>query len=530
MRVFNLNNWMSCALLIDSRSDRNKQSNQNPHYLLKIHSNCQVDANSISTDSWMKTLNKLNNTLNKMNVLCLESPTSQNQINLAQAKKKEHVAPITNEIIDLIRENTTDFFVETGKKITDVCGQMKKKAAEAFTQRTDETEAISEEKIKKKSFRLKKIKNYLVKYRFSFKDPISSFPIFLFYKQCKSELIIKKLSQSFNNDWYELHYNQIQNLSLNKTVFQDKDEGDIKIICGMDKDPHLKLTGIAKIFHKLEKQFSINILGIFIDPYFISKKGNKLIAEHIVDKRSSLFITDSALLDVHNQQKFSNLDNDKDFQLESKINENPDLTNRQNQSSDNVSIMDSIFLSTDSNSMKSKTGDLEMLSVLEDEIDKNVVNDQTVSNTMVNEVKLACDHQEQLGILTAVQPMNNQFISRKDNATNWSSETKEKISNLLLEYQKHLAKQYFFRSSEITKQSITTVLLNKLQKSTAQEFSEHVFDISTTNILKKHRDSSFIQKLGYFFKRQSETKGTLLLNNIVNELNEDHLKTNILSV
>lgn len=510
MRVFNVNNWMSCALLIDSGADQNKKFNRNSNYLLKIHSNCNLDTNSRSEDSWMKMLNKLRNTLNKMNVLCLEPLTYSNKLNLAQVKKKEPIAPITNEIFDQIRDNTSEFWVETGKKITDVYGQIRKKTTNALTFDKNQNEAgvIPEKKIKRRAYRPKKVKNYLVKYRFNFANPISTFPVFLFYEQENSELITLKIAQSFNNYWYERYYNSIQNLSSNKVFHQDKDEHNLEYICTMDKDPHLKLAWIAEIFDKLEEQFSINILGVFLDPYFISRQDRKLVADHIVDKRSSLFIEDpTSLSDALIQHELLDSDKSKGFQFDFKITEtNLDVVDQQSQSNENVSSSENSFISTDSDSMGSNS-DSEKLPVLAEETDKNVINSVPI-----------------------VSEDDSSSLEEK-NLSQWNPEIREKINHLLLDYQKHLTKQYFFRSKTITmtKQSMTTVLLNKLNNSTLNEFTEHM-NFTTTNILNEHRDSSFIQKLGFFFKNHSETKGAQLLNNIIKELKENHLEINILSV
>lgn len=112
----------------------------------------------------------------------------------------------------------------------------------------------------------------------------------------------------------------------------------------------------------------------------------------------------------------------------------------------------------------------------------------------------------------------------------WNLTIKEEINTLLLMYQKHLTKKYFFRTYDnVTKSKlfVTDQLLKKLKENTYENFFNHVYGISTTNILSRHRDLYFIQTIGQFFKRHNQTKGALLLDNIFFRLNEKNRENTI---
>src|SRR5436190_1481986 len=265
-------------------------------------------------------------------------------------------------------------------------------------------------------------------------------------------------------------------------------------------------TKANKTLIKMKKQ--VDICGIFTDPYFINEKdnpekGNQLIAENVVDQRYSQ-IAES--FDAANNKKNS-YSCDKDTELESSRFEvdvqSSSISDQESQSSD-----DSTILLTDSDSMGNDLDESETLSLVS-EIGKE------------NELKLTNKQRNEQGLI------NHQFASKEENTlNNWNLKTKEKVKNLLLSYQKHLTKTFFFRASNSimnSKQSIVVDLLVRLD-STYQDFFDHVYGISTTNILNQHRDSAIIQKIGQFFKRHNKTTGTLLLEDILANLNNQNKK------
>ncbi|MGC1854905.1 MAG: hypothetical protein WA659_05995 [Candidatus Aquirickettsiella sp.] len=439
MRIFNIKKVVTCALLDNSRPDLSKQSDKQPHYALNIYPYCENDSDSISIDS-------LKNTVKNLNVLCLQTPPEQNQFNLAHTIKRKPFGIMTKTVL-----------VQTKKKAKKIVNEIVKPF-------------IPYRNTKKKSYS-KKNKEYLRQYQFNTSNSDSSFPIFLFYQhKAASEQLTQDLAKLLNNYWDKLDVNLIKNLSLSKADHKSEDQHDMIFNTEID-DPHLKILDIiADILNEIEKQFSVSILGIFLDPYFISKKDNKLIADNVVDKRSSRII-ELAIHDTGNQQESCSSKQDTELLLSKiEINEH-----------NNVSI-------TNKSEFESSQKNVQSTSI-------------------------------------SVQPTYNCLITKEESSSNWNPEVKEKINNLLLSYTKHLSKKYFFRSNDqVTKSKkyITTDLLNKLNGYTPENFYNHVYGISTNDILNKHRDISIIQKIGQFFKRHNKTEGTLLLENIVSTLNENN--------
>lgn len=373
----------------------------------------------------------------------------------------------------------------------------------------------------KKKTQFKKTKKCLLKYKFYIYNSYSSFPIFLFYQhETVSGSLTQELAKLLNNYWGKLDVNLIRNLSLSKADHKNEDQHSIIFSTEIDNDSHLKIIGvIADIINKIEKQFSVSILEMFLDPYFISKKNNKLIADNVVDERSSRII-ELAIDDIGNQQ-LSDL-SDKNTELRS-----PKIAiNEQN--SDKADLLslsseDSNIVSINSASIETYSNDSETLSYLEnannDALDYDAQFISNASITIKPELEGGQKYVQSFSI--SVQPTYNCLNSKEASSSNWNPETRGKINNLLLSYTKHLSKKYFFRSKDQVTESkkyITTDLLNKLNSYTLENFYQHVFGISTTNILGKHRDTTIIQKIGQFFKRHNKTEGTLLLENIVSTL------------
>lgn len=181
-------------------------------------------------------------------------------------------------------------------------------------------------------------------------------------------------------------------------------------------------------------------------------------------------------------------------------------------------------------------GVVNLSDTVSEETDEDVVDgvqldvEVDISNILVD---LATSRQDETAEIISEQSKNIQIVPVENKIYDWSPDAKKNITDLLLAYQKHLTKKYFFRSNDqITdnKKSITTALLAKLNTDTSKNFFDHVYGISTTNILNKHRDISIIQKIGQFFKHHNKTEGTLLLENIFSTLNENNTTRNTLSI
>ncbi len=487
MRIFNIKKVVTCALLDNSRPDLSKQSDKQPHYALNIYPYCENDSDLIPIDL-------LKNTLKNLNVLCLQKPPEQNQFNLAHTIKRKPFGGITKAALDQTKKKVKAGVI---KIIKPLIGNSKKR------------------------IHFKKNKKYLRQYQFNTSNSDSSFPIFLFYQHEASELSTQ-VAQLLNNYWHKLDANLIKNLSLSKAVHQNQGQSKISIT-EMDKDPHLKILNVViDIFNEIEKQLFVSILGIFLDPYFISKKDNKLIAEHVVDKRSSRII-ELAIHDAGNQQESCSSKQDTELLL-SKIEINENNIDADSQS---LCSEESIIFSTDSDSMKSNSNVPEIVSFQEEEINKNLVKDaQFFSNANItNEPVLESSQKNVQSTSVSVQPTYNCLIPKEQSSSNWNPKVKEKINYLLLSYKKHLSKKYFFRASGYiteNKKIIISDLLNKLNSYSPENFYIDISRFSKSNILNQHRDTSFIQKIGQFFKRHNKTEGTFLLENIVSTLNENN--------
>ncbi|TLY47129.1 MAG: hypothetical protein E6K54_07135 [Gammaproteobacteria bacterium] len=452
MRIFNINDILTCVIMDNSRPDIGKQASKQAHYALYIYPYCKNDSDPISKALLKKTLKGLD-------VACLEKSTDQNHFNLVRGIK----------------------YKSSGTKANKTLIKMKKLV-----------ESSTSYKKRKTKWRSKKTADYLIKYQFNIATPSPISPLFLLYKQKTSGVVTQEsLAKIANQSWYEVNNHLDENLALT-------DENNNKESCSLEV--------AADILNEVKKQ--VDICGIFTDPYFINEKdnpekGNQLIAENVVDQRYSQ-IAES--FDAANNKKNS-YSCDKDTELESSRFEvdvqSSSISDQESQSSD-----DSTILLTDSDSMGNDLDESETLSLVS-EIGKE------------NELKLTNKQRNEQGLI------NHQFASKEENTlNNWNLKTKEKVKNLLLSYQKHLTKTFFFRASNSimnSKQSIVVDLLVRLD-STYQDFFDHVYGISTTNILNQHRDSAIIQKIGQFFKRHNKTTGTLLLEDILANLNNQNKK------
>lgn len=451
MRIFNINDILTCVIMDNSRLVTGKQAFK-AHYALYIYPYCKNNSERISKDL-------LEQTLKGLDVACLQASTDQNQLNL---------------VLDVKYES----FITKNKKIF----IQLKKILRSFA---------GSKKVETKSYATKNV-DYLVKYEFNVDNPSSIFPLFLLYKQKPYKLVTQEnLAKIANQSWYEVNNHLDENLALT-------DENNNKESCSLEV--------AANILNEVKKQ--VDICGIFTDPYFINEKdnpekGNQLIAENVVDQRYSQIVES---FDAANDKKNS-YSCDKDTELESSRFEvdvqSSSISDQESQSND-----DSTILFTDSDSMASDLDESETLSLVSEvglESEVKLKNQQLIEQALIN----------------------HQLTSKEENTlNNWNLETKEKIKNLLLSYQKHLTKTYFFRASNSimnSKQSIAVGLLNRLN-STYQDFSDHVYGISTTNILSQHRDSAIIQKIGQFFKHHNKTAGALLLEDILSNLNNQNKK------
>jgi hypothetical protein len=384
MRVFNIGDVVTCALSDNSRPDLSKQSKNQPHYALKVFENCENGKSSISIDL-------LKSTIKNLNVLCLQKSTGQNQVKLIPTVKTEPFGIITRTAL-----------AKTKKKVMTTAKQMVKPYIPGNS----------------KKARFKNPKKYLLKYKFNISNSDSSFPIFLFYQLEESKQLTQDLVKLLNDYCRKLDANLIKNLSLSKTVCQNEDQ-----VKQIDKDPHLKILDIVvDIFNEIE-QLSVSILGIFLDPYFISKRDNKLIAQHVVDKRCSQ-IVEIPVGDTGGQQEFCSSTEDTELLLSSIETNEYNIGSAELQS---LSSEGSVIISSDSDSMESNSNAPEILSFLKEKI--NLVDDVQIAEEVdkpSNIIVPTTNRQVSEEIIASSQSNYIQVASAENRAEDWNPETKKK--------------------------------------------------------------------------------------------------------
>ena len=133
---------------------------------------------------------------------------------------------------------------------------------------------------------------------------------------------------------------------------------------------------------------------------------------------------------------------------------------------------------------------------------------------------------------TADRPQNQQinFLSVKSsNLYVWRSlGHKDHAKKLIEAYQKHLSKQYFFRSKgeeHNAKVKFTAKALTLLENN-SQDFLVYLNDFNKNKVLDVHRDVPIIQKIGMFYKGGGhETKGRYLIKELLVIVAEDRTLT-----
>lgn len=354
--------------------------------------------------------------------------------------------------------------------------------------------------------RVKKIEKYEVDKEFLSPNENSPLPFFLFYKKknvkATNELI--NISKPFFLEIIGLH--KEKNLKLKKPEISREDITDI------NADYQAKVTQIAEsIYGKIELSLpKVKIVGLFVDPCFIRKNDGKL------------FLEDTRPADALPRQNIS-IPQELNF-LENSVNQA--LIGSESDSDDSSA---SIF-PDDSNTIDifSSQELISIKSIDEDDKSQSANAMDEFATDRVDGVQLEINE-----IINFVPLIDNQIVFAESKLENWNPETKKKITDLILVYQKHLTKKYCFRLDDFTesKKFITKKLLSKLSTNgTYESFFEYVYGVSTANILNKHRDLSIIQKIGQFFKRHNKTEGTLLLDNIFSMLNENNISINSRSV
>lgn len=376
-------------------------------------------------------------------------------------------------------------------------------------------------------FRVKKTEKYEVKKQFQSPNESTPLPFFLFYKKKKSKhLIVLKALQALT-DILKPFFFKIISLHQGKNLKLKKLEISKKDIMEINNEYQMEVTKIAKsIFENIEiSRSEVKIVGIFVDPYFIRKTDGILGLE---DTRPKDTLPKKTISISHEQIPL------EDKNLEFIESESDSCESSASTNLDNISIND-IFGSSDLIFAEAMQEELKTLSTtIADESAIDVVDGVQQDLETDKDISLELTIRPQCGknVTNSAQSIYNPIAPIQDKSDAWNPETKNKITNLLEAYQKHLATKYFFRSNDqITesKKFITTTLLTNLKSFTPGEFHGRVYGFSASDILHKHRDTTIIQKIGHFFKRHNKTEGTLLLKNIFSTLENNSVR-NTLSV
>lgn len=368
-------------------------------------------------------------------------------------------------------------------------------------------------------FRIKKTDKYEIKREFLSPNKNTPLPLFLFYKKKKA-----KVTKALTDILRPFFFNMInlykgKNLEFKKIGISKKDSIEINYAY------QNKITKTAEIlFKKIEGSHpEVNIIGLFVDPYFIRK----------VD--DTLFLEDTRPMDTFPRQNIPLLKEQSflegDQELIKPETDSNDLSasiflSNTGKKNDIFESLDRVF--TESVEEKSKN----LLVTAEDGIAKEVVDAAQLDSGVDRHdtsVDLVTSRQEEIA---ASIPSISNPIATKSKSYNWNSKAKKEITDLLVGYQKHLSQKFFFRNNtaKIEKLFITEDLLEKIKQDTYKNFSDCLENINTKKILETHRDLPIIQKIGKFFKGHSKTEGTLLLENILSSLNENTIAINSMSV
>lgn len=370
-------------------------------------------------------------------------------------------------------------------------------------------------------FRVKKTEKYEVDKEFLSPNENTPFPFFLFYKKKKTKVnkALTDILQSFFFRIISLY--KEKNIKLKKPEISKKDISDI------NANYQNEVTQIGEnIICEIEKyRPEVKIIGLFIDPYFIKKGDGNLILE---DTRPKNTLPKKTISISHAQIPL------EDKNLEFIESESDSCESSASTNLDNISIND-IFGSSNLIFAKAMQEELKTLSTtiadesaidVVDGVQRDLEADKDIS------LELTINRQIEENITDSIQSRPNSIAPIEDKPDDWNAEAKNRINDLLLAYKKHLTMKFFFRSNDFiieSKKYITTNLLENLNTNTPEKFYNCVYGFSTTNILGKHRDKPFIQKIGQFFKRHHKTEGTLLLENIFSMLENNPVR-NTLSV
>lgn len=341
----------------------------------------------------------------------------------------------------------------------------------------------SENKLAYVKLRIEKRKQYKLTKEFQSPNESNPLPFILFYKKkkkAKANLkLIDILSPFFS-----------QTIKNHKEInYLLKQAETLESIANINSDYHNIIIKIAnEIFKKLEndRKDLINI-GLFIDPYFIRKKNNDLM----------LFDTRPA--DTLPRKRKEIRQQPKD--CENTILEETVHSNMTDSDSDNESFfLDSLSFEPIENEImnmsKFKTMD-------KNEVDTQLDLSNEISNSFIADQAVSVQDQHSFAL---------------------NFEKKEKIKNLLKEYkEKQLDKGYFFYSPSITKSKQTVIdnLLDNLYHTSSNNFIEQIDQAATKAILNQHRCFFYFPILSYLFNTNTKTKGGLLLESILLNLEEN---------
>ncbi|KAF5271662.1 hypothetical protein FQR65_LT05283 [Abscondita terminalis] len=338
--------------------------------------------------------------------------------------------------------------------------------------------------------------NFLIEKEFCTPDSNKPYPLLILYKK---KLGIPKKNQLF--DLLKPFFTKIIKIHSEKNDLL-KQLNTEETVISINSEYQNKVTEIAKdIFKELKNtREDINIIGLFIDPYFVRKNYNDFV------------LTDTRPVDTLPRKKngiqpelsFENNDNQAAMHLETQGSANKD-----NNADEEIWLLERLFAEL---------------------IDNEITNAYKVSEE-VNE-----------NISNRVQPdssatkfdstIDNTFVVSETNSFAWNFETKEKIENLLKDYQKHLHKNRFFYAENTTKSKLATTndLLDKLNKPSCQAFFHQIRQEATTDVLNKHRNFLFFPILSYLFNYNKKTRGQLLLDNLLANFSENIATINFKTV
>ncbi|WP_342220371.1 hypothetical protein [Rickettsiella endosymbiont of Miltochrista miniata] len=384
---------------------------------------------------------------------------------------------------------------------------------------TTESKNINQIELGSVKFRVKKTEQYKVKKEFQSPNEDIPLPFFLFYKKKKTKPIIALKALKALTDILKPFFSKIislhqgKNLKLKKLAISKED------IMEINNEYQMEVTKITKnIFENIEISHSgVNIVGLFVDPYFIRKVEGILFLE---DTRPSDTLPRQ---NISILQQHTCLEDDSNHELIESETESYDSSEAIVLNGGNIS---DISLSSES----TQVGFNDLFDVVSEETDKDLVGGiYSDLEECVQSIDLTTSRQDEEEIIAPVQSTPSPVAHIQAKPDDWNADAKNRINDLLVAYQKHLSQKFFFRNNEIqnVKLSITESLLEKLQYDTYKSFSDFFESNKGKKILETHRDLLVIQKIGQFFKCHNKTEGTLLLENIFFTLENNPLRNSV---